>query len=115
MRTEIPSTVISSDFFRYLDDVLCVFKGSQDELNEFTIHLNRMSSDLKFTVESDSKRVHFLDMWIKLEDGRLTTTLYRKETDRNSFLLASSSHPSALNNGLPKSQFYRLKTDLSFS
>jgi len=96
-------------YFRYLDDVLCVFKGSQDELNEFTIHLNRMSSDLKFTVESDSKRVHFLDMWIKLEDGRLTTTLYRKETDRNSFLLASSSHPSALKNGLPKSQFYRLR------
>ncbi|CAM4671500.1 unnamed protein product [Leuciscus chuanchicus] len=48
-------------------------------------------------------------MWIKLEDGRLTTTLYRKETDRNSFLLASSSHPSALKNGLPKSQFYRLR------
>ncbi|XP_042567882.1 uncharacterized protein LOC122134886 [Cyprinus carpio] len=48
-------------------------------------------------------------MWIKLEDGRLTTTLYGKETDRNSFLLASSSHPSALKNGLPKSQIYRLR------
>lgn len=96
-------------YFRYLDDVLCVFKGSQNELNEFTMHLNEMSPDLKFTAESDSKRVHFLDMWITLEDGRLTTTLYRKETDRNSFLLASSSHPTALKNGLPKSQFYRLR------
>jgi len=47
-----------SSYFRYLDDVLCVFKGSQDELNEFTTHLNRMSPNLKFSVESDSKRVH---------------------------------------------------------
>lgn len=38
-------------YFRYLDDVLCVFKGSQNELNEFTAHLNRMSPDLKFTAE----------------------------------------------------------------
>jgi hypothetical protein len=54
-------------------------------------------------------RIHFLDMWIEVANGELITTLYQKETNRNTFLLESSAHPSALKRGLPKSQFYRLR------
>ncbi len=96
-------------YLRYLDDILCIFKGSLTEFRDFSTYLNTMSPDLKFSVESDVKCVHFLDMWVKLEDGKLLTSLYQKETDRNSFLLASSSHPKALIHSLPKSQFYRLR------
>ena len=48
-------------------------------------------------------------MWVVLNGGRLSTTLYQKETDRNTFLLATSNHPPALIESLPISQFYRLR------
>lgn len=95
-------------YYRYLDDVLYLFKGTQAQLAEFTTYLNTMSPDLKFSVELNSKCIHFLDMWIKIEEGKLLTSLYRKETDRN-ILLAGSSHPKTLKYGLSKSQFYRLR------
>lgn len=57
-------------YYRYLDDVLCLFKGTQAQLAEFTNYLNTISPDLKFSVEFDSKCVHFLDMWIKIEEGK---------------------------------------------
>ena len=62
-----------------------------------------MNPDLKFSVEYDHRRVSFLDMRIELYNGSLITTLYQKETDRNTFLLASSAHPRALKYGLPNS------------
>ena len=71
--------------------------------------LNGVYPDLKFSLEYDLQRVSFLDMWIEQRNGGLITTLFKKKTDRNTFLLASSAHPKALKNGLPKSQFYRLR------
>lgn len=96
-------------WYRFLDDVFCLFQGTSEELCAFGAYLNSCNSDLKFTLEYDQSCVSFLDMWIKQENGSLITTLYKKETDRNTFLLATSAHPRALKNGLPKSQFYRLR------
>lgn len=59
-------------------------------------------------MELSAQKVHFLDMWI-VKDNTLFTTLYRKETDKNTLLLASSFHPTPLKRGLPKSQFFRLR------
>jgi hypothetical protein len=55
--------------------------------------LNSMNTDMKFSIGYDHKWVHF--MWIEVVHGELITTLYQKETDRNTFLLDSSVHPSA--------------------
>ena len=85
------------------------FQGTSNELNDFINLLNSMNPNLKFSFEYDHKRVSFLDMWFELCNGSLITILYQKETDRNTFLLASSAHPRALKYGLPKSQFYRLR------
>uniref|UniRef100_A0A0E9XS53 Uncharacterized protein n=1 Tax=Anguilla anguilla TaxID=7936 RepID=A0A0E9XS53_ANGAN len=70
--------------------------------------LNSGSPDLKFSVEYDIVQVHFLDMWIKLINGSLTTTLYQ-EMDRNTLLHAGGAHPGTLGDGLPKSQYYCLR------
>ncbi len=94
---------------RYLDDIFCLFQGKMEELLDFVSFLNGVYTDLKFSLEYDLQRVSFLDMWIELKSGGLITTLYRKPTDCNTFLLSSSAHPKALKNGLPKSQFYRLR------
>ncbi len=68
-----------------------------------------MNPDLKFSANVDHQHVPFLDMCVELHNGSLITTLYQKDTDKNTVLLASSAHPRALKYGLPKSQFYRLR------
>ena len=97
------------NWFRYLDDVFCLYQGSLLELNDFLRLLNSFDCNLQFTMDLSTEKVHFLDMWVMKGNGGLFTTLYRKETDRNTLLFATSSHPTPLKRGLPKSQFYRLR------
>ena len=72
------------------------------------IPTNDLYSNLKFTIECDTKRVHYLDMWIEKSNGTLFTTLYRKETDINTILQGDTFHPEPLKRGLPRGQFFRL-------
>lgn len=81
-------------WYRYIDDVFCIFVGDQDEARGFVSFLNNLVDDLEFTSEIDSSRVHFLDMWVQKNEGSLNTTLFTKETDRNTLLLANSFHPT---------------------
>ncbi len=64
---------------------------------------------MDLTLECNSLRVHFLDMWVLRNDDKLITTLSTKDTDRNTLLLATSFHPTSLKKGLPKRQCYRLR------
>lgn len=72
-------------------------------------YLNSFDDNLKFTADYSQEKVHFLDMWVFKKSGSLSTTLYRKDTDKNTILLTSSFHPTPLKRGLPKSQFFRLR------
>ena len=96
-------------WYRYIDDVFCLYQGNVDELQDFLRLLNSFDCNLQFTMDYSTEKVHFLDMWVMKGNGGLSTTLYRKETDRNTLLLATSFHPTPLKRGLPKSQFYRLR------
>lgn len=96
-------------WFRYIDDIFCIFNGSMEELNDFVSLLNTFDSNLNFTAHFSPEKVCFLDMWVKKEHGSILTSLYRKETDKNTLLLASSFHPTPLKRGLPISQFLRLR------
>ena len=55
-------------------------------------------------------KINFLDITITKEtDGRMSTNLYCKPTDSHNYLLYSSEHPRHLLNGIPYSQFVRIK------
>ncbi|KAJ0050344.1 hypothetical protein NL108_017792 [Boleophthalmus pectinirostris] len=95
--------------FRYIDDIFCIFRGSIQQLESFVSLLNSFDSNLQFTAQFSSNKVSFLDMWVRKDNGNIITSLYRKETDKNTSLLASSFHPTPLKRGLPTSQFYRLR------
>ena len=87
---------------RYIDDVFVLWEGSQQELNSFQTLLNESSEYLKFTMQTDERRINYLDVWIIKENDALHTDLYTKPpTDRNILL----SHK----NGLPYSQLSRVK------
>ena len=82
-------------------------------LNSFKIIASRRNSKrtskIKFTVHQSSSEVNFLDVCIRLMEGKLTTTVYSKPTHSHLYLNTKSNHPSHVVKNIPKSQFMRLR------
>lgn len=84
-------------WYRYIDDIDSVFfVGDLEEAQEFVSVLNSFVEELEFSLEVSPSKVHFLDMWVCKHEGNLITTLYTKEIDHNTLLLAMSFNPSSL-------------------
>ena len=95
---------------RYIDDVFMIWPHGQDSLDQFVDHLNSKHDTIKFTVESSTTQVNFLDVSVTINnEGGLTTSLYTKPTDSHNYLLYSSEHPRHLLRGIPYSQFLRVR------
>ena len=52
--------------------------------------------------------IPFLDTMVSLKDGYLDTDLYKKETDRNQYLLPSSCHVKQTTTAIPYSLSLRI-------
>ncbi|XP_045470675.1 uncharacterized protein LOC123677962 [Harmonia axyridis] len=78
---------------RYVDDILALFKGTLDDLNNFLILLNSFNPRIQFTmeVESDNK-LPFLDLMIHKSDT-LEFSIYRKPTNTDNIIPFHSNHP----------------------
>ena len=96
-------------WYRYMDDIFCIWPHGEDELERFTSHLNSVHSTIKFTIEKSRTAVNFLDTTVTLEDNCLETNLYVKPTDRNNYLPFDSAHPYHCKKGLPYSQFLQIR------
>ncbi|OCT81503.1 hypothetical protein XELAEV_18028324mg [Xenopus laevis] len=70
---------------------------------------NEAQPTIKFTIEVGGNTINFLDVAININNGKISTSLFRKETDRNNTLLASSFHPQSVIRAIPKSQFIRAR------
>lgn len=58
---------------RYIDDVFVLWEGSQQELNQFQTLLNEISEYFKFTMQTDERKINYLDLWIIKENDALHT------------------------------------------
>ncbi|XP_069464765.1 uncharacterized protein [Ambystoma mexicanum] len=100
---------------RYIDDVICLWEGTEHTLQNFFVWLNTCSIDIQFTMECSHTRINFLDLTIGHNQGRLTCNTFRKPTDHNTLLHFQSDHPKHIKENLPYGQFLRLRrncTDL---
>ena len=86
---------------RFVDDTFVVIKAAHKQ--EFLEHINSIDNQIQFTSE-DSKpdgSMPFLDMMITpREDGRLSTTVYRKPTHTDLYLQWDSHHPISSKNSV---------------
>lgn len=98
-----------TQWYRYIDDIWCVWSGSENQLSQFYEWLNTRHPDIKFTMTKSRSTLTFLDVEVFEENQRLTTTLHRKSTDRNTILHYQSSHPNNLKNNLPYGQLLRIR------
>ena len=121
---------------RFIDDILCLFVGTEDELLEFLKYISAYHSTIKFTCEYRLKdkivktkwkngkfiienfpilnirprSVDFLDcnIWIN-EKNKFETDLFVKGTDRITYLKPQSAHAPFVTKNIPYSLAYRLK------
>ena len=108
---------------RFLDDYISIFRGSTKKLHEFFDELNTIYPTIKLTMAHTSipnethedkcqcqykEDIPFLDTKIYIKNKRLETDLYRKETDRNQYLLPSSCHPVQTTRNVPYSLSLRV-------
>ena len=96
-------------WYRYIDDIFCLWQHGEDELEKFTTHLNSVHETIKFTIEKSRTSVSFLDTEVHLDNSHLYTNLYVKPTDRNNYLPFDSAHPYHCKKGLPYGQFLRIR------
>jgi len=96
-------------FFRFLDDIFCLWPGNVESLKEFEIFLNNLIPDISVTLEYSSKEINFLDTTVYVSNNTLQTRVYFKPTDTHQLLHKSSFHPRHTFKGILKSQYIRFK------
>lgn len=96
-------------YYRFIDDLFFLWTGPKEELLAFNDYVNSRLPSIKFTLSYDDKTMPFLDVLVKKVDNAIHTEIYRKDTDRNTFLHYQSYHPPSLKRSLPHSQLLRVR------
>ena len=79
-------------WLRYIDDIFFIWVHDEQELERFLKDLNNFTPNLSFTDQASKNCIPFLDLKVKLVDGKLETDLYMKSTDRHQYLHYLSSY-----------------------
>jgi len=108
---------------RFLDDLFLIFKGTSKELHHFFEQINRINPSIKFTMThtanntetADQKcdcepieAIPFLDTLCSIKNKNIEVDLYKKETDKNQYLLLNSCHPASVTKSIPFSLSLRI-------
>ena len=97
---------LSMLYLRYSDDIFLLWTDSKKSLQAFLQNVNQQHPSIKFEAQMSTKEINFLDTTIYIN---FLTRLYRKPTDRQSYLHNYSYHPNATKRGIPYSQALRMK------
>jgi hypothetical protein len=97
-------------FKRFLDDIFMLWTGTESQFLNFMKKINLIHPTIKFTHSYNLKErsTTFLDTTMQVINGKLSTDLYRKETDKVQYLLPNSNHPSHIFKNIPFSLALRL-------
>ena len=92
---------------RYVDDTFCIMKKGSEMM--FLEHLNKVRPSIKFTVELEKDgKLPFLDCLLEVgNDGKVLSTVYRKQTHTDRYLNYRSHHPIHVKRGVIKSLYDR--------
>lgn len=99
-------------WWRYVDDVFCIWPHGINHLHEFLDHLNSLEPSIKFTIELESdSQLPFLDTLVHrhTNNNTLDITVYRKKTHTNRYLNFNSNHSTTVKSGIIKSLYDRAR------
>ena len=97
-------------YLRYIDDIFFIWKGTEEKLKNSFNEINKKHPFIKFDQKYSKSKIEFLDVLVyKDEQQKLKTTLFKKNTNRQSYRHAKSDHPVSLKKSIPYSQILRVK------
>ena len=76
-----------------MDDILIVWEGSDREFEELVIEINGREKGLIFQEEIGGNRINYIDLDIKIEEGKYKYDIYRKKTYTDLIIPNESFHP----------------------
>jgi hypothetical protein len=92
---------------RYVDDIIVFFKDKK-HVKKFLRYLNSRHPNITFTIEEEENdRLPFLDIEIRRENGKLVTSVYKKNTFSGVYLNFDSYLPKQYKQGLIYSLLFR--------
>ena len=100
-------------WFRFIDDIWGIFRGTEDNLKQFLNYLNTVHHSIKFTWTYSQTSVTFLDVITYTKNGCILTDLFVKPTDNHGYLDFRSCHPNSTKSSIPYSQYLRLRRNCS--
>lgn len=81
-------------WYRYVDDIICCFKGTDRQLQCFFDYINTIHPKIKFTIEREiDQSINFLDLTITRVNNVHEFSIYRKPTFTDITIHQSSKHP----------------------
>lgn len=97
-------------YVRYIDDILCFFQGTKEELDAFTQEFSLGDLEIRWSISR--LRKEFLDIELILGKQQLGlrvchTRLFRKELNRHLYIPWSSAHPLHVKKGFVKAELTR--------
>ena len=94
---------------RFNDDIIMIWTHGGEELEQFKTRANSTHPSIKFTTEISSNSLPFLDVHVCVTDTGIKTSLYRKPTDRPTYLIYRSFHPHHIKSSIVFIQLQRFK------
>ena len=77
---------------RFTDNVFFIWTESEENLKRFLKELHGLHPSIRSTFEKSKIKVNFLDVVVKINNGRLSTDLYSKPVERHQYLHYNSCH-----------------------
>jgi hypothetical protein len=82
-------------YFRYMDDILIIYKNNLTNILEILRLFNSISTTLTFTMEEETNSsLNFLDKSIHKTDNKISCSIYRKPTFTDTIVPSDSCHPN---------------------
>jgi hypothetical protein len=94
-------------WYRYIDDVFMIWKGTKEELLLFIQEVNQICPKISFTHEMSFKEIPFLDLMVKKVDNKIAFQCYQKPMNRYMYLPFRSMHPMNTKKGFIKGELIR--------
>ena len=85
---------------RFVDDVFFIWTGDTDHIWDELCHDYNKFGILKWETTKPKSAVDFLDLTLKIKNGRITTTTYQKPNNPYLYIPPHSSHPPGMINGI---------------
>lgn len=107
---------------RYLDDLFIIWRGTLQQLDEFTTLLNQLVPGIKLEPKKSTSSIEFLDLEIMLSktyydqhnfDNELNFKTYHKILNTFSYITPKSMHPTATLKGFIKAELLRFRNNSS--